>query len=174
MRLITCGRAKSQSRWACASGVVAAALSAVACVSGCGATCDISDEGNPPEVFTGGAVLDDSYASSPAQSGLLHFPGGKQYQLIHHLGFTPNIIQVHFAFDPNDDRSSNCSGNSCEVRCADDQIIWVKNDTCTEFWIQVKTAGRSPFPTARCSNDNVDAGPALPGVTDAAVETEPE
>jgi hypothetical protein len=168
MRLSTCGRAKSQSRWACASGVVAAALSAVACVSGCGATCDISDEGNPPEVFTGGAVLDDSYASSPSQRNLLHFPGGKQYQLVHHLGFTPLQIDIRFAFDPNDDRSSPCSGNSCEIRCADDQIIWVKNDTCTEFWIRVVASDPDPYPLARCTGDDVDAGPALPGVADAA------
>jgi hypothetical protein len=155
-----------------ASSLLALGAVALSGAAGCGATCDISDEGNPPEIFTGGAVLGDSYASSPMGGPLLHFPGGKQYQLVHHLGFTPSPPSIYFAFAQFDDRSSPCAGNSCEVRCVDDQIIWIKNDTCTEFWVVVNTTSRSPYPVPRCTDDNIDAGSAP--TSDAPAQTGPD
>jgi hypothetical protein len=136
--------------------VVAASI-ALSAVSGCGAACDISDEENPPEVYGAGVARDGEYASSPRQGPLLHFPGGKQYLLVHHLGYAPNQVSVYFAFASLDDRMSSCAGNSCEF-CADDQAIWVKNDTCTEFWILVAASGASPSPAGRCRLNSLEAG----------------
>ena len=151
--------------------MVALAALALTGSAGCGASCDISDEGNPPEIFAGGAVSDrGDYASSSSQGPLLWFPGGKQYQLVHHLGFTPLKPEVYFGFAQNENRVAPCAGNSCEIRCWDDQIIWVKNDTCTDFWIVVVANGKSPYPIARCDGDNVDAG--APATESGAPTTE--
>jgi hypothetical protein len=141
-------------------GRLVATLSALA-VASCGPACDISDDAKPPDIYSGGAAKDGQYASSSSLGPLLAFPGGKQYQLVHHLGFTPNDVHIDFAFGINDDRFAPCAGNSCEIRCIDDQIIWIKNDTCSDFWILVTASGASPFPVARCTNDNIDSGPAV-------------
>jgi hypothetical protein len=130
--------------------LIALALALALASGGCGGTCDISDEGNSPEVFAGGATAKGSYASSPRLGPMLHFPGGKQYQLLHQLGHMPLEPTVFFAFNATDDRVSPCAGNSCVIRCWDDQMIWVKNDTCTEFWILVTASGENPYPVARC------------------------
>ena len=163
------------SKSVAAAGAVVASLSIlVVGASGCGASCDTSD--NTPEVFTGGLAKDDVYASSSSLGPLLHFPGGKEFQLVHHLGFTPADVNVYFSIDI--DRYAPCAGNSCEIRCIDDQIVWVKNDTCTEFWIYVTASGPSPIPVARCNGDNVyidadvDAGVVLDEATTGESGTE--
>lgn len=143
------------SKSVASAGAVVAALSIlVAGASGCGASCDVSD--NTPEVFTGGVANAGEYASSSRLGPFLHFPGGKEYQLVHHLGFAPNIVNIDLAFTADDERMAASAGNSTEKRCVDEHIIWVKNDTCTEFWILVTASGRSPTPVARCNGDNVE------------------
>jgi hypothetical protein len=160
-------------RWT--AGLLAIAIAALPFAGGCGGTCDISDEGNPPEIFAGGAVSATGmdYASSSPLGPFLYFPGGKQYQLVHHLGFTPNTPIIYFSFAANDDRVSPCSGNSCEILCFDDQVIWVKNDTCTEFWIRVAASGSSPQSVPRCRGDNIDGGASavnIDGAPEAAID----
>jgi hypothetical protein len=135
--------------------------------AGCNAACDTSDDGNPPEVYAKGTAANGGYESSPWKSGLLPFPGGKQYQLEHHLGFTPSQVDVFIGFGPDGERVAPCAGNSCLVRCVDDRIVWIKNDTCSDFWVRVATAGRS-FESggATCTGGSIDAGP--PDVTSDA------
>lgn len=159
MRPSSWGEAKRSKSGAPAGAVVASLAMLVAGTNGCSPSCDISDDVTP-KVFYDGLAKDGVYASSSSQGPLLHFPGGEQIQLVHHLGFTPATASVYFAFTQFDERFAPCAGNSCEIRCMDDQIIWVKNDTCTEFWIFVTASDPSPFPVARCNEDNVvvDAG----------------
>jgi hypothetical protein len=129
-------------------------------LAGCGAACDTSDDGNPPDRYTGGTTAGDVYESSLLKSGLLPFPGGKQYQLVHHLGFTPAIYQVFLAFSPDGERVAPCAGNECVIRCVDDEIIWLKNDTCAEFWVRVVAADRSSESRgAACTSGGI--GPLL-------------
>jgi hypothetical protein len=127
--------------------------------TGCGAACDTSDENNAPERYTGGRVTNDSYESSPWRSGLLPFPGGKQYQFEHHLGFTPSWVGTFIGFGPAGEQVAPCAGNTCLIRCVDDQIVWIRNDTCADFWVRVATAGRS-FESlgASCTGGSLDAG----------------
>jgi hypothetical protein len=119
-----------------------AALGASACL-GCGAACDTGDEANPPDRYTGGTVTGDAFESSSWKAGFLPFPGGKQYQLVHHLGFTPAQVEIFLAFGSDGDRVAPCAGNSCIIRCVDDEMIWIENDTCAEFWVRVASAGKS-------------------------------
>ncbi len=117
----------------------------------------------------GGTAANGVYESSPWKSELLPFPGGKQYQLVHHLGFTPAIIEIFVAFGPDGERVATCAGNSCLIRCEDDELVWIKNDTCTEFWVRVTAAERSNDDRGRsCTGGSIDAGE----VFDAASENE--
>src|SRR5882762_5377632 len=67
--------------------------------NGCGGACDTSDDANPPTRHAGGIATGELYESSPLTSGWLPYPGGKQYQLVHHLGFTPALVEIDFAFN---------------------------------------------------------------------------
>jgi hypothetical protein len=138
--------------------VVLVALAVASVGTGCGAACDTSDENNAPERYTGGTVAYGGYESSPWGSGLLPFPGRKQYQLEHRLGFTPSGVEIFIGFGPDDKWAAPCSGNSCLV-CVDDQIIWIKNDTCADFWVRVVSSGRSSTSFgASCTGGGLDAG----------------
>jgi hypothetical protein len=148
------------SRSVAAAGAVVASLSIlVAGASGCSPSCDISDDVTP-QIYDDGLANDGVYSSSSSLGPFLHFPGGMQIQLVHHLGFTPAHVNVFFGFTEFDERYAPCAGNSCEIRCMDEQIVWVKNDTCTEFWIRVTASDPDPNPVPRCDGDNVvvDAG----------------
>jgi hypothetical protein len=150
---------------------VAAAAVAVLGLTGCsGLTCDISDDGNPAEQYEGGntyaaGTVDGFYESSPWHSGWLHFPGGQRYDLVHHLGFEPQNVNVMLSFSENGvgedaeaDTAAQAAGNSGELQLVNDQIIRIKNDTCTEFWVRV-TANGNPTkgPTATDAGDDADA-----------------
>src|SRR6185503_20363784 len=133
--------AESRAAWA---GLAAACTVAVAqLLAGCGAACDTGDEGNPPERYAGGTATGEVYESSSWKSGFLPFSGGKQYQLEHHLGFTPANVDIFIGFSADGERVAPCAGNSCVIRCVDDQMIWIKNDTCADFWVRVAAQGKS-------------------------------
>jgi hypothetical protein len=153
-----------------------AALGATASL-GCGAACDTSDDANPPSRYTAGTVTGDAYESSSWKAGFLPFTGGKQYQLLHHLGFTPAQVEIFLAFGPEGDRSAPCAGNSCVVRCVDDEMIWVENDTCADFWVRVTTSGKSFESRGRACTDGgaVEAGtPADASIENAMVDVATE
>jgi hypothetical protein len=153
-----------------------AALGAIACL-GCGAACDTSDDANPPSRFTAGTVTNDGYESSSWKAAFLPFPGGKQYQLDHHLGFTPAQVEIFFAFDPNGDRAAPCAGNSCILRCVDDEMIWIENDTCADFWVRITASGKSFESRGRACTDGgaVEAGtPIDASIENAMVDVAPE
>ncbi len=135
---------------------------------GCGAACDTSDDANLPDRYTGGTTTDGTYESSPWKTGLLPFPGGKQYQLVHHLGFTPALVEIFLAFSADGERVAPCAGNSCLARCVDDEMIWIKNDTCAEYWIRVVATGKSSESRGRACTVGgaLDAGNPI----DASIE----
>jgi hypothetical protein len=163
-------------------GLGALAIAGALAELGCGGTCDTSDEENAPQRYTAGVASGGVYESSPWKSGFLPFPGGKQYQLEHHLGFTPAVVDIFIAFSADGERVAPCAGNSCLVRCVDDQLVWIKNDTCSEFWVRVATSGKSATSEGMlCQGGGVDAATTTPdgpsggdadvGTTDAAADT---
>ncbi len=143
-------RSSCCARWI---GLVAIAVVGVvgSTLIGCGAACDTSDDGNPPERYAGGIASGGIYQSSPWGGPLLPFPGGKQYELEHHLGFVPGPVLVYIGFETSDEAVSPCAGNSCIVRRVNDQLIWIQNDTCADFSVRVVASG----------NVMSDAGAAL-------------
>src|SRR5258708_7019879 len=95
-------------------GLALAAASSLAHV-GCNTSCDTDPNHNPPEVYTAGIgdPVKAVYETSPPTSGILPFPGGKQYFLVHHLGFTPSTLTIDVGFDSNGDDLAPCAGNTC-------------------------------------------------------------
>lgn len=142
----------------------------------CSPPCDSSDDGNPPDRYTAGIVACDAagcaYETSPWHGELLHFPGGKRYDLVHGLGHEPLDVQVYLSFSPNGvasgeqaDSVALSAGNSSVIQLVNDQVIRVKNDTCSEFWVRVTASGRAPDGDAGATpdagaSDAADAGDA--------------
>ena len=106
----------------------------------------------------------------------LSFPGGQQYQLEHHLGYTPANVKIEFAFGPTAQEVSPCSGNACVIHCTDSKIIWVRNDTCSQFWIRVTATG-GPSSTNRgavCTGGSLDASATREAEASALTESDGE
>jgi hypothetical protein len=114
----------------------------------CSATCDTSDEGNLPTWYEAGTAVNGMYASSSSHEGLLHFPGGKRYDLVHHLGFEPIQVQLYWSFaavgigwDAQKSTLTSAAGNSALILLKNDEFIRVKNDSCVEYWLLVVASG---------------------------------
>jgi hypothetical protein len=138
---------------------------------GCNTSCDNDPKDNPPEIYVGGKTSGDDYESSPTTSGLLPFPGGKQFFLVHHLGFTPALPTIYFGLSEDGIDLNPCSGNTCLVPCVNSEFIWIRNDTCTDFLVHVETHGRSPN-----QNGTLCPGGAFVSITgagDASIEVTP-
>jgi hypothetical protein len=110
--------------------------------SGCSAACDPSAEANTPEVFSGGVTQEGGYETGPWFGPHLPFPGGKRWKLEHHLGFAPRNVSVYLAFGGDNTELAPCAGNTC-VFCVDAQYVWLRNDTCSEFWVRATADGRT-------------------------------
>jgi hypothetical protein len=105
--------------------------------------------------------------SSPWNGPLLHFPGGKRYELVHRLGCVPREISVWESFDSQGvgvGSVAPSAGNMSLVQAVNDQTIRIKNDTCAEFYVLV---------TASCGSAQ-DAGTAEDGGSEAGADSAAE
>ncbi len=97
--------------------------------------------------FTGGITEDGIYQSSTWNGPWLQFPGGRRYQLAHHLGQAPSSITPYLAFnefpgpqgdpDKKPGNASLASGNEAVLEQVDAQSILIRNDTCSDFFLLV-------------------------------------
>jgi hypothetical protein len=134
-------------------------LAAGTLVFGCTPACDTSDEANPPTWYEAGTAVNGIYVSSSSHERLLAFPGGKRYDLVHHLGFEPLVVQLYWSFSQNGigtdaqtkDSSSltMAAGNSALIQLKNEEYIRVQNDSCVEYGL-LAVAWGNPNP--------VDAG----------------
>ncbi|HMI82685.1 MAG TPA: hypothetical protein VK550_01265 [Polyangiaceae bacterium] len=117
----------------------------------CSSACDTSDEANDPVRYEAGTAVNGIYASSSAHEGLLPFPGGKRYDIVHHLGFEPLQVQLYWSFrtdgigwDAQSDGKSSltlATGNSAIIQLKNAEFIRVKNDSCVEYALLVLASG---------------------------------
>jgi len=147
---------------------LAALVAVTSAAVGCGTACDTSDPSNPPEFYGAGVTTDGVYESSSWRRDLLPFPGGKQYKLEHRLGFTPASVDIYIAFAHESGLVSLCAGNSCLV-CADSQFVWIKNDTCANFFVRVVASERS-FKDEPSLCDAADSGAPPSVVPDGSTD----
>ena len=138
----------SANRAAFAAATLAAIGMFALAASGCSAACDPSAEANTPEVWSGGSTQEGGYETGPWFGPHLPFPGGKRWKLEHHLGFAPRNVSVYLAFGANNTEVAACAGNSC-VFCVDAKYVWLRNDTCSEFWVRATAVGRSASNSVR-------------------------
>ncbi len=111
---------------------------------GNGATCDPSAAANPTVRFAGGTDEDGVYMSSPWDRGLLYFPGGMHYSLVHGLGRTPDWEQSYLSFQGSGTADggsiAQAAGNQVVLLGMDAETIDLANDSCVPYWLLV-TAG---------------------------------
>lgn len=141
--------------------------------------CDRSKEGNPPQLYTQGDVVDGVYMSSDwdgdlagqdggasaaqaeQEGGLLYFPGGMRYRIEHKLGKRPRFIQLFLSFDRQGTDTgvlSQAAGNQAEILCVDEEALIIANGSCVEYWLLV-VAGAAGDGDAGAAGDG-DAGVA--------------
>jgi hypothetical protein len=140
-------------------------FTAGATVFACSPACDTSDEENDPARHEGGMTVNGIYASSSSHDQLLPFPGGKRYDIVHHLGFEPLLVQLYWSFsvggigsDAQIDGKSSltpAAGNSALIQLKNAEYIRVKNDSCVEYWLLVIASGD---PRVMDAGDTVEAG----------------
>jgi hypothetical protein len=133
-------RSSTESLWATGVAIAMGAGLVVFGSPACNPACNTTDTANPVERYEGGTVTggsDPHYVSSDWDTGLLHFPGGKRYELVHHLGFTPAEVSIYVSFAEENEPVTECSGNTCVIQAVKDDTITIKNDTCSEFWVRV-------------------------------------
>lgn len=117
-----------------------APLGALAVV-GCG-SCDTS--GQDPITYRDGLTNESRtyYETSPIDGEYLHFPAGRVYELEHNLRALPFAIDAYLAFSPNPNSSNGGDGfapsaGNQTILNADERFIFVRNDTCAEFYLRV-------------------------------------
>jgi hypothetical protein len=126
---------RRQHRRALCNGV---ALWSLSFVIGCSADC--LEPGDAIK-YTGGTTdaAGTTYMSSGWEGPFLHFPGGRQFNLIHELTAEPTSVDIYLAFQeriPSYEKLSPASGNSATFNVKDG-FVWVRNDTCSEFYLLV-------------------------------------
>lgn len=137
-----------------------AAAGALVLLQGCsnfGPSCSTSDDSNPAELYTGGTTLNGSYQTSDWDGPLLWFPGGKRYDLQHNLGCKPANVVIFVSFSEQGDKGGSIApsaGNMTILQAVDEQIIRIKNDTCSDYYLRVYADD------PRC---DADAGPGEAG-----------
>lgn len=95
--------------------------------------------------YRGGTVEDGFYMTSSWSGPLVAFPGGRRYDLVHGLGCRPRDIDIWVSFSEQgaapDSNIAQSAGNMAIVETIDDQIIRIKNDTCSDMYLLVTAGG---------------------------------
>jgi hypothetical protein len=105
-------------------------------IGGCSADC--LETGDAIR-YTGGTTdpAGTTYMSSGWEGPFLHFPGGRQFNLLHELRTEPTSVDLYLAFEQHVrdyEKLSPASGNSVTFNVKDG-FVWVRNDTCSEFYL---------------------------------------
>jgi hypothetical protein len=94
--------------------------------------CGCGKEYDRTFVYADGLVVGNEYQSSTLEGPWLHFPGGRRYRLIHHLGARPTQYVAYLAFsetgvEPGE--FSTGSGNSARfLEVTDEHLVEFPED----------------------------------------------
>jgi len=89
-----------------------------------------------------------------------YFPANRS--ITFHIGLSgyPTTITPYLSFRKEGDSTiAPCAGNQCLIRKRSKDVIVLRNDTCSEFWVWL-TASTSATPFHELSDAGVDEGAA--------------
>lgn len=95
------------------------------------------------------------YATTPVTGPLLHFPPQRIYLLVHGLRADPTDVHINLSFVESGDTLTLApsSGNQSIWHTREKGVIWVKNDSCAEFYVHVYASTHLPPDPADAGND---------------------
>jgi len=108
----------------------------------------------------GGELPDDVPGPAPS---FTHFPANRILKF--HVGLSgyPTTITPTLSFSPDGDSTvAPCAGNQCLIRKRSKDLIVLKNDTCSEFWVWL-TASTSATPFHPVSDAGTDQSDGAAG-----------
>lgn len=113
----------------------AALLGILPVLVGCSTRCPHDDKAT---VYDDGATDPNGtvYESGPVKGPFLYYPGGRIYELVHHLRGAPQEVKTYVAFN-EDGAFSESAGNQTVIREVTDTYVKVDNDTCADFYLRV-------------------------------------
>jgi len=110
--------------------------------AGCGD--DSCPDGETISVTTGTTDLVSlTYVSAPWDGPLNEFSAGSVVTFVHNLGVAPDLVSTYVSFRPDGTASSEVTentGNQGEIECIDENVIRIRNNTCSRFYIRVVAA----------------------------------
>jgi hypothetical protein len=92
------------------------------------------------------------YETSGSDEPFLDFPSGRQLELVHGLSRTADVVSVYVAFDRKPTSFTQAAGNQALIQL-DPEVIRVKNDTCTDFYVRVEAWLADTAPSDAGSSD---------------------
>ena len=144
---------------------VAAALLGVALLAaGCQtSTCDRGEDATLVRESEG-RVATNTWFSSPyydpslplskGDTGYQYLPPARTITFQHGLGSLP-VVAITLAFSDNGSLAPT-AGNQAIIECMDDQVVQIKNDTCSDFYIWVQAQGSGIPAKTQCKNTMLD------------------
>ena len=93
------------------------------------------------------------YWTTPVTGPLLHFPPQRIYELVHGLRAAPTHVDINLSFVESGDKMNLApsSGNQSLWHVDKRGFIWLKNDSCAEFYVHL-------FASTDLPADPTDAG----------------
>lgn len=103
--------------------------------AGCSTTCDSNS--TSPVRYTDGHTnaAKTFYESSSPDEPFIPYPPGRQLDLVHGLSRAPDSVHVYVAFNPTGSYAQ-AAGNEAVIE-QNAEVVSVKNDTCTTFYVRV-------------------------------------
>jgi hypothetical protein len=109
---------------------------------GCTDTCDADDTTVVPFADGRTNAAGTFYETSPIQGPYLHFPSGRAFELRHGLVSAPEVVHTYLSFDgeallAGASNVAESAGNQAVIERVDGEVVRVRNDTCSEFYLRV-------------------------------------
>ncbi|MEO7032678.1 MAG: hypothetical protein ABI548_02520 [Polyangiaceae bacterium] len=146
--------------------VALAALGVVLLTAGCQtSTCDRGEDATLVRTGDGRAgtntwfsspYYDPSMPLSKGDTGYQYLPPARTITFEHGLGSLP-IVAITLAFSDNGSLAPT-AGNQAIIECMDDQVVQIKNDTCSDFYIWVQAQGSGIPAKTACQHTMLDEG----------------
>jgi hypothetical protein len=126
-------------------------LLAAPAVEACSTTCESS---SATVRYTDGVTNGTAtyYETGGPDEPFLDFPAGRRFELVHGLSRVPDLTLVYVSFESNPTSFSIAAGNEALIRLEPD-VVFIKNDTCTDFYVRVEAWLADNMPSDAGSTD---------------------